>query len=212
MLNYAKRILSWASAAFLLLTSPLVIDAGKQAFDTFFNKRDQNLTRIVEQYLSPSSASAAEVVAMAKQMDVYKYSDLINKGHDYQIKGEFKKAIDVYDEAIDGIKEHPTGYVNKSTAYSDWADSILKNNPKKAKELYVLSNEFAIIALEKLEANKTGMSEKDIRVLTSGVYGTMGLNYKSLGNKEKAIEFLEKSVQLGHFKPFEDALKELRGS
>ena len=136
--------------------------------------------------------------------------ELNNLGANLTRKGQYQEALNHFDEAIRVEPDHPEAYFAKANTCSLWAESIQKQSPERANELYDESNEYAFSTLELLERNNAGISNKQVSAWFRATYSVLGFNAKLTGNKNEAIEYFEQSLKYGDNKIVRRELSKLK--
>lgn len=167
-------------------------------------KNDPNKKPLIEKIESIYNKPSKDLTA----------DDYIALGGDYYLLGMFNEAIDAYIKS-DEITTSPTAIRNVGNVYKD------KKEYKKAEEYYLQSMELDpsdtqifvdLFELYKLPWSGGKYSPESILELGIGKMGdnstllaTLANYYKEIGNKAKAIEYYEKTLE---FNPSNEAAKQ----
>lgn len=121
--------------------------------------------------------------------NLHKAQWLANRGNDFRQHGKFDQAVEDFQDAIKLNSNHIGAYLSLSMVYAK--KGMLKE---------------AIDILEKAPKESTGFNVYRIHELLSA----LGVLYMEIGNKEKAIDYFEKSLKVYDDIKFNSAIMELQ--
>ncbi len=178
----------------------------KEEFEETKEKTDAALNEVnkLRKELQAIKADKNQQEAYRKAVNSLSANEWIDKGHSFLVSGDYEKAIDAFDRALEINPGLPQAYLQRGAAYlrsgrkiraiHDF-DNALKINPKMPRAYL-----FRGIAYQKLGRNRKAIDDFDnaieINPKMARAYFRRGLAYKALGNRQKSIEDIKTAEQL----------------